>query len=62
MCHIEINHRVMSTESGYFLDPHPCEIELRPQYLVFIHLLSEEVVLQILLIPHILLLTNSPNY
>ena len=50
MCHIEINHRVMSSESRYFLDPHPCEIELRPQYLVFIHLLSEEVVLQIFLI------------
>ena len=64
MCNIEIKHRVVSTESRYFLDPHPCEIELRTHYLCFIHLLSVEVVLHIFLLPapHILLLTNSPNH
>ena len=63
MCNIEINHRVVSTESRYFLDPHPC-VELRPHYLGFIHLLSVEAVLHIFLLPapHILLLTNSPNH
>ena len=47
MCNIEINHRVVSTESRYFLDPHPC-VELRPRYLGFIHLLSVEAVLHII--------------